>query len=220
MLKQLLQEEDIQKWAFGTTIAAMKAEIRDTETKSQEVYIKGMKTELNNLRDRTLYFGSYKPENIEMATGILADDVHKAIMEYAPTLYSLLKTLSHDRRTESPQTESRITTIFQILCFNRNQRKSNFFPAVMGLVMHSRGVSKPVFKVLNAMGITESYDSAMESIEGLRSHAMDAIHGFAKSLRWLIAYDNLDVTVDTHEQTVGSQVSIPSLYLIIYLTEY
>jgi hypothetical protein len=71
--------------------------------------------------------------------------------------------------------------------------------------MHSRGVSKPVFKVLNAMGITESYDSAMESIEGLRSHAMNAIHGFAKSLRWLIAYDNLDVTVDTHEQTVGSQ---------------
>jgi hypothetical protein len=120
-LKKLLQEEDIQKWAFGTTITAMKAEIRDIETKSQDVYVKGMKTELENLRDRTLYFGSYKPENIEMATGILADDVHKVIMEHAPTLYSLLKTLSHDRRTESPQTESRITTILQILCFNRNQ---------------------------------------------------------------------------------------------------
>jgi hypothetical protein len=63
-------------------------------------------------------------------------------MEHAPTLYSL-KTLSHDRRTESPQTESRITTILQILCFNRNQRNGNFFPAVMGLIMHSRGVSKP-----------------------------------------------------------------------------
>jgi hypothetical protein len=36
-----------------------------------------MKTELENLRDRTLYFGSYKPENIEMATGILADDVQR-----------------------------------------------------------------------------------------------------------------------------------------------
>jgi hypothetical protein len=88
--------------------------------------------------------------------------------------------------------------------------------------MHSRGVSKPVFKVLNAMGITESYDSAMESIEGLRSHAMNAmnaIHGFAKSLRWLIAYDNLDVTVDTHEQTVGSQVATResySLWLLLF----
>jgi hypothetical protein len=59
MLRKLLQEEDVQKWAFGTTITAMKAEIRDIETKSQEVYIKGMKTELENLRDRTLYFGSY-----------------------------------------------------------------------------------------------------------------------------------------------------------------
>jgi hypothetical protein len=105
MLKKLLQEEDIQRWAFGTTITAMKAEIDDKETKSREVYIKGMKTELENLRNRTLYFCSYKPENIEMATGILADYVHKVIMEHAPTLYSLLKTLSHDRRTESPQTE-------------------------------------------------------------------------------------------------------------------
>jgi hypothetical protein len=55
MLKKLLQEEDIQRWAFGTTITAMKAEIDDKETKSQEVYIKGMKTELENLRDRMLY---------------------------------------------------------------------------------------------------------------------------------------------------------------------
>jgi hypothetical protein len=54
----------------GTTVAAMKAEIRDIETKSQEIYIKGMKTELENLRDRKLYFGSYKPEHIEIATSI------------------------------------------------------------------------------------------------------------------------------------------------------
>ena len=196
-LKQLLQEEDVQKWAFGEPIATSVATV-------QAVYIKSLEKELEHLRDRSPYFGSYNCNNIEMAIEMGEDVLRDAITEHTPLLSNLLTILCQDRRTASPQTNSRIATIIQVMCFNRNQRKGNFFPAVMGMVMHSRGVSKPVFKVLNSMGITESYDSAMRAIEGLRHSAISTISQFAGTLQWLIAYDNLDITIDTHEQTTES----------------
>jgi hypothetical protein len=66
---------------------------------------------------------------------------------------------------------SRIAAIVQIMLFTRNQRMSNYQQAIMGLIFHSQGASKPIFLLLNALGITELYNAVLQSLEGLHHKA-------------------------------------------------
>jgi hypothetical protein len=85
-------------------------------------------------------------------------------------LYTLLETLCKDRRTDSHKLPSRIATIFQVMVY-RNQRKHDFQQAIMGLIFHSKGVSKPLFTLLHSLGITSSYDTVLATVQGLDPEA-------------------------------------------------
>jgi hypothetical protein len=68
----------------------------------------------------------------------------------------------------------------------------------------SRDGSKQIaIRLLNAFGITESYDSVLGSIKGLDIRVREAILAFIQDGRWFVAYDNLDISIDTHEQTTS-----------------
>jgi hypothetical protein len=128
-------------------------------------------------------------------------EYHIVIKNSAPTLFAFFEILCRDRRTNNPKLPSRIAAIMQIILFTRNQRKCNYQQAIIGLIFHSQGASKPIFLLLNALGITESYNAVLQSLEGLHHEAKVEHKAFITS-PWLTGYDNLDVSIDTHEQTM------------------
>jgi hypothetical protein len=208
-LKRFIQEKDTEEWVYKETREAAKA-------KERETYTNVLAKELEAVGKQPM-FGRYDALDIQVAITTEPKDFHAGIQTAAPTLCALLKILCKDRRTDSPKLPSRIAAILQIMLFTRNQRKHDFQQAVMGLIFHSKGVSKTLFTLLHALGITASYDTVLATVQGLHAEALKAIEAFVADGRWLVAYDNLDLSIDTHEQTVQQYANKARQYVFANL---
>jgi len=71
-------------------------------------------------------------------------------------------------------------------------------------VSHAKGSPKNLFNLTNAMGITESYKATMASIAGLEALGKKTIIDRLAEYngKWLFVYNNLDLLIDTHQQTM------------------
>jgi hypothetical protein len=79
--------------------------------------------------------------------------------------------------------------------------KCNFLPAIVGLLLHSSGAKRHVYRITNSFGWTESYDSVLRSVDGLMNKARAFIKSRIKESAWAIVYDNCDLSIGVSDQS-------------------
>jgi len=147
-------------------------------------------------------FGKYTPEALDQVQQLDSDGIDKEIQSRAPTLFELLHSLCRcSVATPDDHNSTRIMSILAIICFTKHQRKCNFLPGLMSLLFQSAGVKRHLYYITRAFGLTESYDSAMGSVQGLITKAKQFIKDrirFEGSFAFV--YDNCDLSVGVSEQ--------------------
>ena len=173
-----------------------------TVDEEQRVRRKTMQAELEVLRKNTMIFGQYKPEVFGRLEEESANESISQIIKFCPTLFQLLFGLCQNSEETTPQTQNyaRIAMIVSITCFSRHPRLSNCLQVFLTLLLHSSGAKRHVFALTQSFGFTESYDSVMSTVRGLRSKALDAIADRFQATPHAIAYDNCDVYLGVSEQ--------------------
>jgi hypothetical protein len=200
-LKRMAQGDEFQEWAYGTTIEQAQAK---ANKKAIEVYTESLCSEVESLQ-HTRLFGEYRSDKILFAKELRQRDYQECITTNTPELAKLLAKLCTNKRASLDRVvlESRLPTIIQILAFSRHQRHCNFLPAITGVVAHSKGLPRTLFNVLNAMGITESYNTTLDTIAGMKALGKTTILDSIVKWdgMWLFVYDNLDFSIGVREQT-------------------
>ena len=173
-----------------------------------------MRAEIEALRGDTLVFGQYKPEAFNRVTEETANGIIEQIREHAPTLFRLLFSLCKNNEVTTPeqQNHARIVMIISIICFSRHPRISICLQVFLAILLHSSGAKRHIFNLTQSLGFTESYDSALSTVRGLRTLALDTIADRFQATPHAIAYDNYDVYLGVSEQGLktGGNFSITS----------
>jgi len=179
--------------------------IRDDEVmqaalgSAEEIYRTRLSAEVEKLAGVDI-FGQYTPEATdkiqELQDGALAEQIE----EYAPSLFKLLDILCRTTNKTVQRNRRRIVSILSIICFTRHPMKCNFLPAVVGLLLHSSGAKRQVYRLTNSFGWTESYDSVLRSVDGLMNKARAFIES-RKENPWAIVYDNCDLSIGVSDQS-------------------
>ena len=86
----------------------------------------------------------------------------------------------------------------------------------MSLLFQSAGVKRHLYYITRAFGFTESYDSAMASIQGLIAKAKDFIKNRIRlDGSFAFVYDNCDLSIGVSEQGKKSElISIASALIV------
>jgi len=210
-LKRLVRGEEFQKWAFNTTI-------KDKEVEAVNEYKDTLCVEAESLQNTEL-FGEYRLEKVPFAIAMNGSDIWTCLKNNILELINLLKRLCTSKSSLPNRSilASRLSSLIQIITFTRHQRNCNFLPAITALVSHAKGSLKNLFDLTNAMGITESYRATMDSIAGLEALRKKTILDRLAEYngKWLFVYDNLDLSINTHQQTMTRLVYPSYLYTIL-----
>jgi hypothetical protein len=147
-------------------------------------------------------FGKYTPDALDQVQQLGSDRVDKEMQSRAPNLYELLHSLCRSSAaTPEGQNVTRIMSILSVICFTKHQRKCNFLPGLMSLLFQSAGVKRHLYYITRAFGFTESYDSAMGSIQGLVAKVKDFIKSRIQlEGSFAFVYDNCDLSIGVSEQ--------------------
>lgn len=187
-LKTLVKEEEAEAW-----------------------YLKKLNTDLDGLMKLPL-FQQYTPvaldEIKEIRDGHFYDDIKRA----APTLYNLLLRLcKNSDRTDDEKNCARIVSILTTICFTKHSRLCNYLPALMSLLLYSTGIKRHVFSLTNTLGLTESYNSTLETIDGLKEKALEHLQQRVKKGNWAFVFDNCDMYVGTSKQGGERKATVESI---------
>jgi hypothetical protein len=188
LLIQAIQEDDVIQAALGST---------------EEIYRARLSAEVERLAGVDI-FGQYTPDAMDKIQELQDDALAEEIEEYAPSLFGLLENLCRSSRTMDKMVQRnrrRIVSILSIICFTRHPMKCNFLPAVIGLLLHSSGAKRQIYRITNSFGWTESYDSVLRSVDGLMNKARAFIGSRIKESAWAIVYDNCDLSIGVSEQS-------------------
>lgn len=147
-------------------------------------------------------FGKYTPNALDQVQQLGSDEIDKEIQSRAPNLYELLHGLCRSsEETPKGHNATRVLSILSVICFTKHQRKCNFLPGLMSLLFQSAGVKRHLYYITRAFGFTESYDSAMSSIQGLIAKAKDFIKSRIQlEGSFAFVYDNCDLSIGVSEQ--------------------
>lgn len=166
----------------------------------EHAYRDSMVEEVEALSKYSL-FRKYTPEALDQVQQ-LGDDIDKEIQTRAPNIFKLLHSLCRcSAATPEGHNSTRIMSIISVICFTKHQRKCNFLPGLMSLLFQSAGVKRHLYYITRAFGFTESYDSAMGSVQGLISKAKHFIKDRVRlEGSFAFVYDNCDLSVGVSEQ--------------------
>ena len=171
-----------------------------------EVYQSRLTEELEKLRSIKL-FGEYTPDAFDAIGSQDGTSLMSQIKSLAPSLFGLLFNLCQNDKVKTPdsQNHSRIVSIISSLSFSRHPRLSNCLPAMLSLLLHSSGAKRHLFDITNSLGLTESYDSVLRTVEGLHSKAVEYLITRSRETIWAVAYDNCDLYIGVSEQSDGKK---------------
>jgi len=167
----------------------------------ERAYRDSMSEEVEELSKYSL-FGKYTPDALDQVQELGSDGVDKEIKSRVPNLYELLHGLCRaSAATSEGHNATRVMSILSVICFTKHQRKCNFLPGLMSLLFQSAGVKRHLYYITRAFGFTESYDSAMASIQGLIAKAKDFIKNRIRlDGSFAFVYDNYDLSIGVSEQ--------------------
>jgi hypothetical protein len=83
-------------------------------------------------------FGKYTTDALDQVQQLDSDGIDKEIQSRAPNLFELLHSLCRcSEATPDDHNSTRIMSILAIICFTKHQRKCNFLPGLMSLLVSS-----------------------------------------------------------------------------------
>src|ERR1700735_927660 len=85
--------------------------------------------------------------------------------------------------------------MYRPICFAKHPRLCNLLPAVMALLLQSSGAKRHIYSITNNLGWTESYQSTLRSVKGLKEKARQRIKDRIKEGPCRIVYDNCDLSL-------------------------
>lgn len=199
---QTIQEDDVLHEQLETLISERRAE-ENLSTKLEK--------EIKELMELPL-FQQYTPAALdeikEIKDGHFYDDIKKA----APMLYALLlKICRNSDKTDEGKNQARIVSIFSTICFTKHPRLCNYLPALMSLLLYSTGVKRHVFSLTNSLGFTESYNTTLETINGLQEKALEHLRQRVEKGNWAFVFDNCELYVGTSEQGGEKKATVESI---------
>jgi len=125
--------------------------IQATLGSAEEVYHARLSAEVEKLAGVDI-FGQYTPDAMDKTQELQDDALTEQIEEYAPSLFGLLDTLCRTTNKTVQRNRRRIASVLSIICFTRHPMKCNFLPAVVGLLIHSSGAKRHVYRITNSFG--------------------------------------------------------------------
>jgi len=207
-IMQAIQKDEVIGELFPAAISMDKAENQ---------YRINMAIEVERLATIPI-FGQYTPEAIDTILGTENKTIISEMQSKAPSLWALLFHLCQTTdKTPDNKKHAQIISIVSNICFAKHPRLCNLLPAVMALLLQSSGAKRHVYSITNNLGWTESYQSTLRSVKGLKEKAHQRIKDRVKEGPCGIVYDNCDLSLGVSEQSDTKQsqlISITSALLI------
>ena len=176
-----------------------------------------MATEVEKLATMPI-FGQYTPEAIDTILDTDNKTIIKELQLKAPSLWALLFHLCQTTdKTPEDKKHAQIISIVSNICYAKHPRLCNLLPAVMGLLLQSSGAKRHIYSITNNLGWTESYQSTLRSVKGLKEKTRQRIKDRIKEGPCGIVYDNCDLSLGVSEQSdtkQGQLISITSALLV------
>lgn len=118
-----------------------------------------LRGELKAVSDPGVGLGEFESERdiAELDMSTLAERVQKAAPELWDLLAGLMEQQRASRRDTLIECQGYMVMVCSIIAHARAPRKSNNFPMLLGLHLHSMGVKRRTINVLAGLGVTSSY---------------------------------------------------------------
>lgn len=199
---QTIEHDEVLHAQLGTLLS---------ENQAEENYFQKLERELKELMKLPL-FQRYTPAALdevkEIKDGHFYDDIRTA----APALYTLfLRLCQNSDKTDENKNRAKIVSLLSTICFSKHPRLCNYLPALMSLFLYSTGVKRHVFHLTNTLGFTESYNTTLETISGLKEKALEHLRERILKGNWAFCFDNCDLYVGTSEQGGERKATVESI---------
>jgi hypothetical protein len=163
--------------------------------KAERQYRSNMAIKVEKLAKMPI-FGQYTPEAIDTILDTENKTVIRELQSKAPSLWALLFHLCQTNdKTPNDKNHAKIISIVSNICFAKHPRLCNLLPAVMALLLQSSGAKRHIYSITNNLGWTESYQSTLRSVKGLKEKARQRIKDRIKEGPCGIVYDNCDLSL-------------------------
>lgn len=98
-----------------------------------------------------------------------------------------------------------------MICFSKHPQLFNYLPALMSLLLYSAGVKRHVFSLTNSLGLTELYNTTLETIDGLQKKALEHLWQRVEKGNWAFVFDNCELYMGTSEQGGKRKATVESI---------
>ena len=160
----------------------------------------------------------YDMDSIDRFFDLKKSEIMERNQSIAPTLVQLLRQVCKSLYSDEASTQRtalidiRICAILNILCFTQQPKRCDFFPSLLGILMHQQGVKRSFFDLTNHFGLTSSYATVIRCLQGLSERVFRQLQDLGRTgPRFAIAYDNCELTVKVIHQGLDHQQQLYSI---------
>ncbi|KAE9388052.1 hypothetical protein BT96DRAFT_1004548 [Gymnopus androsaceus JB14] len=147
----------------------------------------------------------------EALTSLSFEEIIPAVMELAPDLWQLLRSLGYSVQQEHKNTRKNpdkiIFTIISMLCYTRNKNCGRF-QKVLSIYLKFKGLSAKAFDTLHILGITMSHKWKANAAATISKNCMYEVISLMDQLFfWIIAHDNMSLPFCVYSQQNDNQTT-------------